>query len=224
MLPRSAKFISDPLDCAACPIQQELLRLLANRKSDSLVCNPYLDLYKLENLKKYLDLLRVQNPPILLVGEAPGHRGCKLTGIPFTSPHLIQTSAHPVMQSLRSEVILRTTESEQSARVVYDYLINQRLGAVLWNAFPFHPHQKGNPDSNRKPLGKELKEGQRFLKLIVEIFKPGVFIGVGRLGETSLRETISKQEVHYVRHPSRGGKVNFMKGMNKIFRAQSLIP
>ena len=168
-------------------------------------------------------MLRIQNPRILLIGEAPGHRGCKQTGIPFTSPQLIQTSAHPSMESLRSAVTLRSTECEHSAGVVYDYLLNQRLSAILWNAFPFHPHQKGNPESNRKPGSEELREGLGYLKMIVELFMPSLFIGVGRLGETALRQTISNQEIHYVRHPSRGGKMNFRKGMNKIFRAHSLI-
>lgn len=38
------------------------------------------------NLADYLRLMARREPTLLLVGEAPGYRGCRLTGIPFTSP------------------------------------------------------------------------------------------------------------------------------------------
>ena len=41
------------------------------------------------NLYIYLQQMRRVNPKIMLLGEAPGYRGCRLTGVPFTSEHLL---------------------------------------------------------------------------------------------------------------------------------------
>ncbi len=35
--------------------------------------------------------LQTKRPSLMLIGEAPGYRGCLLTGVPFTSKAIIQT-------------------------------------------------------------------------------------------------------------------------------------
>lgn len=37
------------------------------------------------NLAAYLRVMQAQRPTVLLLGEAAGYRGCRLTGVPFTS-------------------------------------------------------------------------------------------------------------------------------------------
>ena len=41
------------------------------------------------NLLLYLRQMELLNPRILLVGEAPGYQGCRLTGVPFTSEYIL---------------------------------------------------------------------------------------------------------------------------------------
>ncbi|WP_207653606.1 hypothetical protein [Clostridium peptidivorans] len=45
-----------------------------------------------ENLMIYLKQMYKLKPKIILVGEAPGYRGCRLTGVPFTSEHLLMNN------------------------------------------------------------------------------------------------------------------------------------
>ena len=58
------------------------------------VFNPYSydydeNLLKRKNLFLYLQQMAKLNPHVLLVGEAPGYRGCRLTGVPFTSEFIL---------------------------------------------------------------------------------------------------------------------------------------
>lgn len=46
-------------------------------------------LIRRENLKQYLIKMSKINPSILLLGEAPGYKGCRLTGIPFSSERVL---------------------------------------------------------------------------------------------------------------------------------------
>ncbi|UCG25887.1 MAG: hypothetical protein JSW55_07845, partial [Chloroflexota bacterium] len=41
------------------------------------------------NLRLYLSQIAAAGPALLLVGEAPGYRGCRLTGVPFTSEAIL---------------------------------------------------------------------------------------------------------------------------------------
>ena len=63
---------------------------LARAKLSSNACNQYsyevsTNSIRRHNLLLYLQQMLIFNPQILLVGEAPGYRGCRLTGVPFTS-------------------------------------------------------------------------------------------------------------------------------------------
>lgn len=57
---------------------------LASEQVGSLTENIYLDKHKRENLRLYLMALYKNKPTYMLVGEAPGYKGCGVTGIPFT--------------------------------------------------------------------------------------------------------------------------------------------
>lgn len=45
-----------------------------------------------DNLLTYLIQMYKLKPRVILVGEAPGYRGCRLTGVPFTSEHLLMNN------------------------------------------------------------------------------------------------------------------------------------
>lgn len=133
-------------------------------------------------LKAYLE--SHQNAQILLVGEAPGYNGCAKTGIPFT-----------------------TTTNEPSAKAIQE-IIGDRKDIIMWNAFPFHPHEKGNNNSNRKPTSSELSIGYIHLNNLLLTFPKLIcFAAIGRTAEKQLTAKLSPYtSPAYIRHPAHGGK------------------
>src|ERR671931_1486611 len=90
-----------------------------------------------------------ENAPLLLVGEAAGYRGARVSGVPFTSERQL-TGSGP---------------TEPSATIVHRVLAELGLEEVvlLWNLVPTHPHVPGRPNSNRPPTRAEVATGRPFL-------------------------------------------------------------
>ena len=127
-----------------------------------------------------------EDAPLLLVGEAPGYRGARVSGIPFTSERQL-TGSGP---------------AEASATIVHRVLAELGLeeSVLLWNVVPTHP---GTAASNRPPLRHEVTAGLPFAR---ELARGRQVIAVGRLAEAVLGAP-------YVRHPSHGGAAEFREGL-----------
>jgi uracil-DNA glycosylase len=138
-------------------------------------------------LRAYLH--RLAAAPILLVGEAPGYRGARVSGIPFTSERQLSG----------------TGPAEATATIVHRVLaelgIEERV--LLWNVVPTHPGTEG---SNRRPTRAEVEGGLPFVELLARGRR---VIAVGRLAEAALGAP-------YVRHPSHGGAESFRFGLEVV--------
>ncbi len=198
---------------------------LANTNIPANVFNPYSQSYqenevRRQNLSLYLHAMVQKRPFALLVGEAPGYRGCRLTGIPFTSPHLIQTTKFTQQVSIQTPTFSQNLEwlhikREASATIVWDFLITLPHLPLLWNAFPFHPHKPDTPQSNRPPKKSELALGRPFLIQLLSLFPITQIVAVGNKADAALTDW---DLTHLkVRHPSHGGKKQFIQELTNIF-------
>jgi uracil-DNA glycosylase len=130
-----------------------------------------------------------QDAPILLVGEAPGYRGTRISGIPLTSERQL-TGSGP---------------AEATATVVHRVLTELGLSAdvLLWNVVPTHP---GGERSNRRPTQREIHAGRPFL---VELARGRRVVPVGRVAQDAVGG-------RYVRHPGHGGAAAFRAGLLQL--------
>ena len=171
------------------------------------------------NLQTYLRQMAELRPDTLLIGEAPGYNGCARTGVPFSSEKLIREGVLDgrLFGEHNGYLISRkTVVHEQSAAAMWQVLSEVDRIPLLWNAYPFHPHQKGEKNSNRKPRASELRAGMEILEEIIALFDIEKLIAVGSAAEDVLRKMGLDHEK--VRHPSYGGKTAFTAGIKELLK------
>jgi len=174
---------------------------------------------RVNNLTLYLTKMYNLKPKSIIVGEAAGYKGCRLTGIPFTSERIIKTN--PFFKNDTSFMILGRKKryvSEQSATIVWEALKDAKYIPLIWNIFPFHPFDsKKGEISNRKPSVDELKIGGEILKELLKIFdNVSNYYAIGRHSEKIMSElNLSPQ---YIRHPANRGKAEFNKGIERYIK------
>jgi len=194
----------------------DVLRL-SKKRNTSVIKNPYLDPTLAHNLSVYLNAIdQLAYTPVLLVGEALGFKGGKLTGIPFSSGQIFDRFEHPFLTKIKPNIVLENMESENTATIVWEYLSERQITPLCWNAFPFHPHPKGNRFKNRAPTVKEMASGARYLRALQSIFQIDTIIGVGNKGAQCAKKSFPYTDILAVRHPSYGGKRDFMQGLDDI--------
>jgi uracil-DNA glycosylase family 4 len=134
---------------------------------------------------------------LLLVGEAPGYRGARVSGIPFTSERQL-TGSGP---------------AEATATVVQRVLAELDLeeDVLLWNVVPTHP---GTTTSNRRPTRMEVGAGLRFVHVLSQGRR---VLCVGRVAQAALDGV-------FVRHPAHGGAREFRGRLIELLDRGEVLP
>ncbi len=124
--------------------------------------------------------------PVVLVGEAPGRHGARLTGLPFTSPRQLDGSG----------------PAEATATVVQRVLAELGCASdvLLWNASVLFP------PGNRDPKSREVAA---CVPVLERVCRGRSVVAVGRFAERATGAP-------YVRHPSHGGAAGFTEGLRKL--------
>ena len=139
-------------------------------------------LLRRERLARYLEAKR--GAPIVLVGEAAGYRGARVSG--SRSPPSASSPARG--------------PAEATATIVHRVLAELGLedDVLLWNVVPTHPHE---PDARIEPAA-DARRGRRASPFLDALARGRRVVAVGRLAE-------EVTGAPYVRHPSHGGASAF---------------
>jgi hypothetical protein len=174
------------------------------------------------NLGIYLQEMLARSPTVLLVGEAPGFRGMRITGVPFTNRTILEGPANAFGlfgpgkgYVLPSDAV--GIAAEPTATVMWEVLAELEFLPLLWSACPWHTHVPGQPLSNRTPTGSEAALGTPFWQALTEVFRIETVVAVGNVAHRSLQR--AGLDVPKIRHPAHGGRSGFKRGLQELLAA-----
>lgn len=189
------------------------------------VFNPYKDVcphYDLtdapkirrQNLTKYLSLIEQSDNKTLWMGRDLGYRGGRRTGLALTDEFHLD-KFHHVFEVGMKKSTKGAAFKERTATEIWSLLFQLPITPLLWNVFPFHPHEPDNPMSNRKFSAKELRLAEEINYSLIRELGIQEIIAIGNDAESYSKRFGLK--VTKVRHPSYGGVKDFRKGITSYY-------
>ncbi len=170
---------------------------------------------------------RLETARIIMVAEAPGYQGARFSGLAMTSERLLSGSMGFVTErdilgqqglyertshvdASPSQTVRNRGFTEPTATVVWEELIEtgQSRNVVLWNTFPFHPHQEANRLTNRQPNAAEIESNADILDSLRNLFARDCrLFAVGNIARDHLQNL--GVQAALLRHPANGGAADF---------------
>lgn len=201
---------------------EEFVELVAALRFDD-AFNPYSDLcsdfdrpdaarIRRHNLIMVLDAAIDRGVDSIWVARDLGYRGGRRTGLALTDE--VHLGAHADL--LGTPPLARSTNgpamAERTATVIWQMLIAIRQPVFLWNVFPLHPHDAGDPMSNRCHTRGERLASRHIMVGLIHLLSPSRVLAIGRDAQLALEDLGVTAEK--VRHPSYGGQSEFIAGVS----------
>lgn len=152
----------------------------------------------------------------LWIGRDLGYRGGRRTGLALTD------DVHLAVHAMRWKISIEraTTGSavaERTAAVIWSMLALVPAPVFLWNVFPFHPHEPGDPFSNRSHRSSERAVGEALLAELISMLRPRRLVAIGNDATKSALKIAGIGPVVQVRHPSYGGQRDFIQQVSCVY-------
>ncbi|GKY88126.1 uracil-DNA glycosylase [Sinisalibacter aestuarii] len=167
------------------------------------------------NLVSVLEAVHASGVDTIWVARDLGYRGGRRTGVPLTD----EVHLNSVERLLGTGSLARATQgdvvAERTAAVIWKLLGRIGSPVMLWNVFPFHPHDEGKPMTNRCHTAKERELTLPFLWYLIEFLRPKQLVAIGRDAQAALED--SPIPVINVRHPSYGGQREFSETLAQFY-------
>lgn len=169
------------------------------------------------NLVRVLDAALSARVDTIWIARDLGYRGGRRTGVPLTDEiHLdragVLLGGIALHRATRGPIV-----AERTAAIVWSMLARIGEPSVLWNVFPLHPHEEGDPFSNRCHTRTEREAAWPLLTALIAMIGPRRIVAIGRDAGMALAGI--DIPVRMVRHPSYGGQAEFISGICDIYGA-----
>lgn len=167
------------------------------------------------NLRRYLAAVCTSGTDTLWMGRDLGYRGGRRTGLALTD------EAHlPALNAVYACTIAeRATRgrlvAERTAAEIWDILPRLSVLPMLWNVFPFHPHEASAGLTNRRFKGGELAAIHHLNRRLIEGLRIKRVVCIG--GDAFAYAKTLVDDVVCIRHPSYGGVLSFRRGLQELY-------
>ena len=168
-----------------------------------------------KNLRKYLQSIVDLGSDTIWMGRDLGYRGGRRTGLALTDEGRLNLFAKLYPGSLPEKATKGPVVAERTATEIWNILSRLEIPPLLWNVFPFHPHEPNAPMTNRRFTNAELSNVSELNHELVSWLKIKKIICIGQ--DAAAYTKSLGLEVECVRHPSYGGIKDFREGMFRVY-------
>lgn len=166
------------------------------------------------NLRRFLESVADDEVDSIWIARDLGYRGGRRTGLPLTDEMHLQT-----FSTIYGLPLSRATKgppmAERTAAIIWRVLQQIDQPVSLWNIFPLHPFEPGDPLSNRCHTRAEREMFSDVLFTLLDMLRPQRIIAIGRDAQKALADM--SLDCHAVRHPSYGGQSEFISSMFALY-------
>ena len=166
------------------------------------------------NLRLLLSSAKQLGVDTIWMGRDLGYRGGRRTGLALTDERHLPMMQHVYPGSASVKTTWGPEVAERTATEIWAVLCQLDKPPLLWNVFPFHPHESGDPFTNRRFTARELSYVDELNAALISWLGIRRIISIGQ-DAASYAEKFGV-EVACVRHPSYGGVKDFRRGIGQL--------
>jgi hypothetical protein len=168
-----------------------------------------------KNLRGYLQSILELGSDTIWMGRDLGYRGGRRTGLALTDECRLELMDKAYPGASPSKATKGPPVAERTAAEIWAVVSRLERPPLLWNVFPFHPHEAGDPMTNRRFTKQELAVVADLNQALISWLGVKRIISIGQ--DAATYAASFGISVDCVRHPSYGGVVEFRQGISRMY-------
>jgi hypothetical protein len=168
-----------------------------------------------KNLISYLAAIERSGTDVIWMGRDLGYRGGRRTGLALTDESHLSDMEQCYPGSEVNKATTGPVVAERTATEIWAAIRSVPLPPLLWNVFPFHPHERDQPLTNRKFMARELVVVDELNRMLISWLGISTIVGIGQ--DAAKYAADFGIAVECIRHPSYGGTKDFRTGVERLY-------